>query len=257
MEAPIYYSKRWTGLAIFTCSKNHAVMVQTTDILGKVLTDYKKDGFCHPLFVHTSYSGDETYEVDYFFRDFGEMPDIERFALAGCRGRVLDIGAGAGSHSLYLQDQGFDVTALDTSPGCVNVMVDRGLNKVMQADVFNLTGGGYNTLLLLMNGIGITGNLQGMVRFLELADKITVKGAQILFDTTNVSFVVKKKKGESQYPGELKYRFEYCGNIGPWFGWLYLDQEKLFRLCDSSPWIPQIIYENGAGQYLARLWKKY
>ena len=232
-------------------------MLQSTDILGRALTDYNADGFCHPLFVQTSYGGDETYEVEYFFRDFDDMPDIERYALTNCHGRILDIGAGAGSHSLYLQHEGFDITALDLSPGCVNVMVGRGLDKVMQADIFNLADGGYNTLLLLMNGIGITGNLEGMVRFLELADKITVHGAQILFDTTDVSSVVKRKTGANRYPGELKYKFEYCGNEGPWFEWLYLDQEKLFRLCDLSPWIPQIIYENSAGQYLARLWKKY
>jgi SAM-dependent methyltransferase len=231
------------------------MMPGSADILGKVLSDYLTNKSGHPLYVHTSYGGAETYEVEFFFRDYSDMPDLEKYALTVCSGKILDIGAGAGSHALYLQDQGFDVTALDFSPGCVNVMVGRGIRKVMHADAYNLHEGGYNTLLLLMNGIGITGNLQGMVRFLKIADKITLPGAQIIFDSTDVSYAIQENPGKNQYRGEQRYKFKYQGKEGPWFEWLFIDQEKLLEICHRSAWMPQIIYEGSGGQYLARLWK--
>jgi hypothetical protein len=210
-----------------------------------------------PLIVHTSYGGKEIYDVEYFFRDFEEMPDIEQYALSFCAGRVLDIGAGAGSHSLYLQEEGFDVTALDISSGCLNIMLARGIQKVLNTDFFILHDGGYNTLLLLMNGIGISGNLEGMVRFLQLAEKITASRAQIIFDTTDVGGSIGKDPGDKRYVGELKYRFEYKGKRSAWFGWLYIDAQKLIEICEETAWMPQVMYENTAGQYLARLLKKY
>lgn len=229
----------------------------TGDILGTAMTDYMKKRFGGPLIAHTSYGEGEVYDVEYFFRDFDRMPEIEQYALSFCEGKVLDIGAGAGSHSLYLQNEEFDVTALDLSAGCANVMLARGIRKVMNTDFFILNGGGYNTLLLLMNGIGITGNLEGMIRFLDMAEKITASGAQIIFDTTDVSGSIEADSGDSGYSGELKYRFEYRGKRSSWFGWLYIDMEKLVSVCKGTAWKPQVVFENGEGQYLARLLKKY
>ncbi|MBR9999477.1 MAG: SAM-dependent methyltransferase [Cyclobacteriaceae bacterium] len=233
-------------------------MQMTEDILGRVLFDFLKHEGDQSILVHTSYGADETYDMKYFFRDFEDMPDLEQYALSLCSGRILDIGAGAGSHALCLQQQGHDVTAMDISQGCVNVMAGRGLRKVLHLDIYNMQEGGYNTLLLLMNGIGITGNLKGLVRFLDKAAEITSSRAQVIFDSTDVSYVINEKPGEKDgYPGEVEYQFEYLGDEGPWFEWLYVDQEKLVQVCDRSAWLPQIVYEHNQGHYLARLLKKY
>jgi hypothetical protein len=232
--------------------------MMSSDILGQALLDFLKMGTGERLIAHTSYGPDETYFLDYFFRDLDGMPDLEQYALTLCKGRILEIGAGAGSHALILQEAGKDIVTMDSSRGCVNVMLMRGLLKVQHMNVFNLHTGGYNTLLLLMNGIGIAGNLGGLVRFLKKAEEITDSRAQILFDSTDVSHTLEKDAEESgRYVGEIKYQFDYRGVRGPWFEWLYIDQEKLFKICEQTQWIPSILFEDGKGHYLARLLKKY
>jgi len=232
--------------------------MMSSDILGDALLDFLKTGTDERLIAHTSYGPDETYFLDYFFRDLDGMPDLEQYALTLCKGKILEIGAGAGSHTLILQEEGKDIVAMDSSPGCVNVMLMRGLLKVQHMNVFNLPTGGYNTLLLLMNGIGIAGNLGGLVRFLKKAEEITDSQAQILFDSTDVSHTLEKDEGESgRYVGEIKYQFDYRGVKGPWFEWLYIDQERLFKICEQTHWMPSILFEEGRGHYLARLLKKY
>ncbi len=222
------------------------------------MLEFLKSGTNHRLMAHTSYGPDETYFLDYFFRDLDEMPDLEQYAVTLCTGKILEIGAGAGSHALLLQQEGQDIVGMDTSIGCINVMLKRGLFKVQHMDIFNLQTGGYNTLLLLMNGIGITGNLGGLVHFLEKAEEITASKAQIIFDSTDVSYALTDDtRVQDRYFGEIKYQFEYRETKGPWFDWLYIDQDKLYEICDQTQWMLQILYEDGKGHYLARLLKKY
>ena len=233
-------------------------MLASSDIMGEALLDFLRKGTGHRLIAHTSYGPDETYFPDYFFRGPDEMPDLEHYALTLCTGKILEIGAGAGSHTLLLQEEGKDIGAMDTSIGCVNVMLKRGLFKVQHMNVFNLRTGGYNTLLLLMNGIGIAGNLGGLVRFLKKAEDITASQAQIIFDSTDVSYTLTEDSPESgRYMGEMKYQFDYRGVKGPWFDWLYIDQDRLFEICSGTHWMPHILFEDGKGHYLARLLKKY
>jgi sRNA-binding regulator protein Hfq len=232
--------------------------MNSLDILGEAMFDFLKNGSGEPLIAHTSYGPDEIYELDYFFRDLDKMPELEIFALSLCRGEILEIGAGAGSHALALEDQGKNITAMDTSVGCINVMLCRGLTRLLHMDIFNLCQGGYNTLLLLMNGIGVTGNVDGFNRFLVKAEMITSDEAQVIFDSTDVSYAIEKDSVvHGKYFGEIRYQFEYKGMKGPWFDWLYIDQEELFRICSKTGWMPQIIYEQGQGHYLVRLLKKY
>src|SRR6201996_6090763 len=119
------------------------------------------------LWVHTSsalgWPGDkrihprEEMPVKIYFRDMEAMPELEWIALQQCRGKILDIGAGAGSHALALQQLGQDITALDISPLLVKLMEQRGVKKVVRGDFFDMSGSGdtYDTLLLLMNGVGL------------------------------------------------------------------------------------------------------
>jgi len=233
-------------------------MLGSSDILGEALLDFLKKGTDQRLIAHTSYGPDETYFLDYFFREFDDMPDLEQFALTLCTGKILEIGSGAGSHALLLQEEGRDIVAMDTSIGCVNVMLKRGLLKVQHMNIFNLPTGGYNTLLLLMNGIGIARNLGGLVRFLKKAEDITDSQAQIIFDSTDVSYTLTEDSLETgKYVGEIQYQFDYLGVKSPWFDWLYVDQERLYEICSGTQWMPHILFEDEKGHYLARLLKKY
>ncbi len=231
--------------------------MEAIDILGTAMQEFQKTGIRQGLEVYTSYDHKEVYDVSYFFRGEEKMPDLELYALYLSSGRILDIGAGAGSHALFLQKKGHDVTALDSSAGCVNVMLHRGVSKVFHADINNFHTKGYNTLVLLMNGIGITGNLGGFMKFLKKAEKITDKNAQIIFDTIDISYFLNNKPNRSlKYLGEVKYQFEYRGVKGPWFNWLYLGQKQLYEICYQTCWAPQVVFEQASGNYLVRLVKK-
>ncbi|WP_431200717.1 class I SAM-dependent methyltransferase [Mucilaginibacter sp. P25] len=137
------------------------------DILGQAIHDHYHKSANHKLWINNQYGPKEEMPIDVYFRDEDDMPDIEWLAMNECRGSVLDIGAGAGSHALVLQQRGFDCTALDISPLACDVMKLRKVNKVIKGDIFVYNECKYDTLLLLMNGIGLTGTLENLKVFLQ------------------------------------------------------------------------------------------
>ncbi len=135
------------------------------DVLGDALSDHYHQTSTGKLWVHNTYGPKEEMPVDVYFRAMEDMPELEWIALQNCKGKILDIGAGAGSHALALQQIGLEITALDISPKAANIMALRGVRNIIQQDFFALdTGSGarpFDTLLLLMNGIGLAGSLTG------------------------------------------------------------------------------------------------
>ncbi|MCD4683997.1 MAG: class I SAM-dependent methyltransferase, partial [Bacteroidales bacterium] len=200
-----------------------------TDPYEKALWDYFKEKEKTFLVIHSNKGDDETVPVKYFFRTFDEMPDIEKKALTLCYGKVLDIGAGSGCHSLFLQDKMFDVTALDFRLGLTNLMKERGLKKVICEDIFKYQSEKFDTLLMLMNGIGLVGDLKGLSRFLKHSRNLLNKGGQILLDSSDLMFMYQEEDDSVKinlnegYYGEVEYRFEYNGIKGEPFKWLFVD----------------------------------
>ena len=120
-----------------------------------------------------------------FFRSPGEIPFLARIeitALEACRGHVLDIGAGAGVHSLLLQQCGLPVTAIDISPQAVTIMRQRGVNDVHCTDIFEYHGGPYDTMLMMCHGIGLVETIAGLDRFLAYAQSLLAEDGQLLFE---------------------------------------------------------------------------
>jgi SAM-dependent methyltransferase len=223
------------------------------DVFGNALTDFYKKGKADILWLHNSYDEPEEMPVDIFFREFEEMPDIEHKAITLCYGTVLDIGAGVGSHALILQEAGADVTAIDISADAVRLMQQRGIKKAVEQDVFE-TIEKYDTLLLLMNGIGLTGTLAGFTDFLEKAKTLINPDGQLLFDSSDIAYLYTElPKPENKYYGEVSYCYEYKKQKGNWFNWLYLDQETLIRTANENGWECEIVFDDGEDQYLARL----
>jgi SAM-dependent methyltransferase len=221
------------------------------DVLGRAMKDYlegDKEAF---LVLHTSYGEIEAMPVNVFFRDYEQMPALEKYALSLCTGRVLDAGAGAGSHSLVLQKRGLSLTALDISPIAVEVMRQRGVRQVVAGDLFKLSLEPFDTILLLMNGIGIARDMKQVKYLLKHLKTLLLPGGQILLDSCDVNYL----DGENiyqHYIGEVTYQFEYKTEKGDPFGWLYLDVKTLKKTARASGWQCQIIYEEGES-YLARL----
>ena len=223
------------------------------DVFGKALTDFYKTGEADTLWLNNSYDEPEEMPVDFFFRDDEEMPVLELRALQMCTGKVLDIGAGVGSHALVLQAFNVDVTAIDVSEAAVKIMSDRGVKKALHQDIFNYTEK-FDTILMLMNGIGLTGTLHGFKDFLIKLKSLVNPDGQVLFDTSDIAYLYADlPKPQNQYYGEVSYQYEYKGEKGNWFNWLYIDQKTIAEIAKETGWVSEIVFDDDEDQYLVRL----
>jgi SAM-dependent methyltransferase len=223
------------------------------DALGKAIYDYHHQKSPGILWIHNRYGPKEEMPVAAYFREEDDMPDLEWHALNECRGKVLDIGAGAGSHALELQNRGYDVTALDISGLAVQVMQERGVKDAVANNIFAYTDQQFDTLLLLMNGIGLAGNLANLERLLKHFKTLLCDGGQLLFDSSDITYLYDGKMPEEGYYGEILYQYEYQNQKTEWFEWLYVDEETLLKAAQTTGWDVEILYEDEFKQYLARL----
>jgi len=185
------------------------------DIIGRALLDYSSGKKNVRLQVFSDISEPDEIRVKHFYRTWDEMPGIEKKALDLCRGKVLDVGAAAGCHSLVLQQRNMKVSAIDISAGAVQVMKNRGIEHVRQQDFFTLDNEKYDTLLLLMNGIGICEKLEKLNSFFSQARVLLNLGGQVLLDSSDILFMFEEDDGSvmlnlnSSYYGEVKYQFGF------------------------------------------------
>jgi SAM-dependent methyltransferase len=227
------------------------------DVLGQAIFDFYNKKGSSKLWIHNKYGKKEEMPVATYFRGVDEMPDLELIALQNCTGKILDIGAGAGSHALELQDKGFDVTALEISAKATEVMRLRGIEKIVEQDIFSYETEQYDTLLLLMNGIGLTGNISRMKQFLQHAKKLLKPSGHIIFDSSDVAYLYDHNIPEmDHYYGEIMYRYEYKKQKSDWFTWLYIDQKSLAEIADEAGWKTEILFVDEFDQYLAKLTRK-
>ena len=189
------------------------------------------------------------------FRTYDSMPEIERKALDMSRGRTLDVGAAAGCHTLVLQERGIDVTAIDISPLSVEAMKERGVRNVREQDFFTLEKEQYDTILMLMNGIGIVGTLARMPAFFRLLDKILAPGGQVLCDSSDISYVFEGDMPDMDYYGEQSFRMQYKDTIGEPFPWLYIDADRLKQAAQVNGYAAEVVAEGAHYDYLARITK--
>jgi SAM-dependent methyltransferase len=228
-----------------------------TDPLGDAIADYYYKRRPGKLWIHNTYGPKEEMPVAAYFRNIRQMPPLEHHALQLCDGSILDIGAGAGSHALWLQAQDKDITALEISALSCQVMQARGLHKIVQQDVFSYTRRQYNTLLLLMNGIGLCGTLEQLRVFLRHAATLLLPGGQLIFDSSDVAYVYNHHLPDlNEYYGAITYRYQYKGKKTDWFKWLYIDRFTLSAIAATEGWHHEFITEDTNGQYLVRLTKE-
>lgn len=223
------------------------------DVFGNAIADFYQNGKADTLWLHNSYDEAEEMPVDIFFRTEEEMSYMELDALDLCNGKILDVGAGVGSHSLELQKRGLDVVAIDISPKAVEIMHNRGVKQVFEQDFFTLKGQ-YDTLLLLMNGIGLCGTLQAFEGMLAFSKTLLRPGGQILFDSSDISYLYEAEHlPTDHYFGEIDYCYQYKGQKGNWFKWLYIDPKTMREIAQRHNYTCQMINMDDQDQYLARL----
>lgn len=232
------------------------------DLLGQALLDYHRGRTAAALTVHCNAADDEPLPAAYFFRTLLQMPTLERRALDECRGRVLDLGAGAGCHALELQSRGFEVKAVDVSAGAVQVMGARGVRTAARHDLFAplpATERPYDTILLLMNGLGLAGTLDGLDRFLVHARTLLAPDGQILATSSDVSYLYEDEEGalvldlNGPYYGEVEYTWSYKKQTGEPFPWLFIDAALLNDAAATAGYQADFLDEEEDGQYLVRL----
>ncbi|MDG1572163.1 methyltransferase domain-containing protein [Robiginitalea sp. M366] len=234
------------------------------DLFGKALTDYLEGDHRATLTSHSSFGEAEPVPVSHFFRGFRDMPELERLALEAAKGKVLDIGCGAGSHCLWLQEQGMKCTGIDASQGAVAVARTRGVKMVHYTEILNFKVGKYDTLLLLMNGTGLAGTLSGLPGLLKHLRLLMAPGGQILVDSSDLIYMYEEDAdggvwipGDLEYYGNVEYRWEYRGEAGKPFPWLFADAASLAKAAAAAGLQTEVLAEGPHYDYLARLTALY
>lgn len=230
------------------------------DLFGQAILDYQTNNSPEDLYTETTISEEDEMQVNYLFRDFSAMPLLERKAIELSSGKILDVGSGAGSHSLYLQNyRHLDVTAIDISPRAIQTCQLRGIRKAKVADIMTLESEKFDTILLLMNGTGIFGTLEKSSLFLQKLQTLLQPHGQILIDSSDIIYMFDQDEDgayvvpANSYYGELEFTIRYKGEREDAFPWLYLDYNTLQNLATANAMQCELVAEGDHYDYLARL----
>ena len=227
--------------------------------MGAAILDYQTKGKAGKLSILSSMFDEDEMPVKHLFRNLEEMPMLEQKALSLAKGKVLDVGAGAGCHALALQAQSIAVKAIDISPLSCEAMELRG---VMDAECINLFDEhletGFDTILLLMNGTGIAGKIENLPALFNRLKALLNKDGQILIDSSDIKYIYENEDGSfdinlnAAYYGEVDYQMVYKDVKGDSFDWLYVDFPLLKSIAESCGLHGELIAEGEHYDYLAR-----
>jgi SAM-dependent methyltransferase len=231
------------------------------DLFGKAIFDFQTNNVLENIITETNISEADEMDVAYLFRSYEEMPNLEKKALQLAKGKVLDVGCGAGSHSLYLQnDKNLKVTSIDISKNAIEACQLRGLKNVKVQNILDLENEKFDTILLLMNGTGIFGTLAETSNFLQKLKSLLTPSGQILIDSSDIIYMFDEDEDGSKwvpadgYYGELTFTISYKNQTEEPFSWLYLDYNTLQNAAFANGLQCELIDEGKHFDYLARLY---
>ena len=230
--------------------------------MGAAIADFYNNGKAGKLRVFSPMFDEDEIPVETLFRELDEMPEIEREALKLAQGRILDVGAGSGCHSLALQEMGKKVVAVDISPSSVEVMKESGVEDARLQDYFEMKDEKFDTILMLMNGSGIVGTVDNFPSFFKHLDIMLAEGGQLLMDSSDIRYVFEEEDGSFEidlnagYYGELEYQMQYKRIKGDTFPWLYIDFSTLQGYAEDNGWDAELVCAGDHYDYLARITKK-
>ncbi len=234
------------------------------DLFGKAILDYQTNNAPENLITETTISEEDEMSVAYLFRSFKEMPKLEQKALQLANGKVLDVGCGAGIHSLYLQNErNLEVHSIDISNNAVAACKLRGLLNVQVQNILEMDSDAsdnkYDTVLLLMNGTGIFGTLKNTAQYLQKLKNLLKPNGQILIDSSDIIYMFDADKDGAYeipangYYGELQFTLSYKGEKEHSFPWLYLDYNTLQNAAFANGLQCELVLEGEHYDYLACL----
>lgn len=229
------------------------------DVIGNALLDYYHGNYSEDIITETNISEEDELPISYLFRAFETMPKIEQKALKLAKGEVLDVGCGAGSHALYLQEKGFNVMGIDTSEGAIEVCKLRGLENAKNIELLKLENEKFDTILLLMNGTGIFQNLENASKYLQHLKKLLNTNGQILIDSSDLQYMYDTTEEggimvpADHYYGELEFTMRYKKMKSAPFEWLYLDESLFNQICYNNDLNFEVISRGENFDYLAKI----
>lgn len=233
------------------------------DPMGKAISDYYETGKAKQLTVLSTMFDDDEMPVDHLFRTEAKMNRMERMALKLAKGKVLDVGAGSGCHTLPLQKRGIDVTAIDVSPLSVATQKRRGVAKALLADFFeDDLGSSFDTILMLMNGLGICGKVANLPKLFKRWSALLAPGGCVIADSSDLSYIYEEEEGiidltgVEGYYGEVDFQMKYGSILGNRFDWLYVDFDTLSAMASSYGFECEILCEGDNNDYLVKITRK-
>ena len=238
---------------------DNAVLYREGDAMGAAIMDYHRNGKADVLRVFSSQFEEDEIPVEDLFREYDDMPELERLALELAEGDILDVGAGSGCHSLALQKMGKHPVAIDISPLSVEVMKERGVDA-RQINLYDESfAERFDTILMLMNGTGIIGTLDNMPVFFERMRQLLKPDGSVLIDSSDLRYLFEEEDGSlmidlaDDYYGLLDYQMQYKDVLGEPFDWLYVDFETLAFYAEENGFTAELLAEGEHYDYLARL----
>ena len=242
---------------------NTQVLDARRDPMGAAIADFYKNGIAGRLRVMSSMFDEDEIPVAHLFREEDEMGELELKALGLSKGRILDVGAGAGCHALALQDREMSVTAIDVSPLSVEVMAKSGVIDARLVNLYDETlCEKFDTILMLMNGSGIIGKISNMPQFFARIDALLAEGGQLLLDSSDLIYLFEDEDGgvdidlAAGYYGEVDFAMQYKNIKGETFDWLYIDFETLAFHAEENGFVAELVAEGDHYDYLACLTRK-
>ena len=238
---------------------DRTVLNSSGDPMGAAIYDFYKNGNADVLRVFSSQFEEDEIPVEDLFREFEDMPELEKLALELADGDILDVGAGSGCHSLALQKMGKRSVAIDISPLSVEVMKDRGVDACqinLYDESFCMQ---FDTVLMLMNGTGIIGTLDNMPVFFNRMRQLLKPDGSILIDSSDLRYLFEEEDGSlmidlaDDYYGLLDYQMQYKDVLGEPFDWLYVDFDTLAFYAEENGFSAELLAEGEHYDYLARL----
>ena len=231
------------------------------DLFGTAILDFQTNNSPEDLITETTISEEDEMSVAYLFRDFSGMPILEQKALLLAKGKVLDVGCGAGSHSLYLQNEKkLAVTAIDISEKAIEACKLRGVSNAKVEDILHFeTDEKFDTIFLLMNGTGIFGKLENVSNCLQKLKSLLAENGQILIDSSDIIYMFDEDEdggkwiAGDKYYGELEFTITYKGEKEAPFPWLYMDYNTLQNAAITNGLQCELVLEGEHYDYLARL----
>lgn len=230
------------------------------DPMGLAIADYFTNGKASKLRVFSSMFDEDEIPVKQLFRSFEEMPELEQEALHMSTGKILDVGAGSGCHSLALLEMGKEVKAIDISPLSVETMQKRGIKDVALLDFFDAQfNGSFDTILMLMNGSGIIGKIANLNFFFQTIKRLLTPGGCVLMDSSDLRYLFEDEDGnldidlEDDYYGEVDFSMKYKNVKGNRFDWLYIDFQTLSLHAANNGFKAEKIKEGEHYDYLAKI----